>query len=103
MNGMDNESELPINVVNAKRAKDAVRLEPKGEWSSLEVTSSSNVDTRTTGEKASPNSFGYLCRTWKLRNLPLRKGKQAARRAEKIAGIGYGKKRMPRCNGTDTV
>lgn len=48
---MDNLCELPINVVNAKRAKDADRLEPKGEWSSLEVTSSSNVDIAPPAER----------------------------------------------------
>ena len=55
------------------------------------------------GEKARPNPFGYLCGTWKPRNLPLRKGKQVARRTEKIAGIGNGKKRTLCCNDRDTV
>jgi hypothetical protein len=98
---MDNLGELLINAVIARKPKMLSGLNQNGKWSGLEVTSSSNVDIRTTGEKASPNPFGYLCGTWKPRNLPLRKGKQTVRRAEKVAGIGKRKKRMPCCNGKD--
>lgn len=71
LNGMDNLGELLINAVTARKPKMLLGLNQNGKWSGLEVTSSSNVDIRTTGEKASPNPFGYLCGTWKPRNLPV--------------------------------
>ena len=67
------------------------------------MLSSEAVDVTPSYDVASPNPFGYLRGTWKPRNLPLRKGKQAVRQAEKVAGIGKRRKRTPLCNEADTV
>ncbi len=61
---MVNESELPINVVNANKPKMLRGLNQNGKWSSSKVTTSFDVDTNTTGEKAAPHPFRYSCETW---------------------------------------
>ena len=64
MSSMANESELPINVVNANKPKMLRGLNQNGKWSGSEVTTSSDVDISTTGEKAEPNLLWYACGTW---------------------------------------
>ncbi len=64
MSSMANESELPINVVNANKPKMLRGLNQNGKWSGSKVTTSFDVDISTTGEKAAPNPLGYSCGTW---------------------------------------
>ena len=101
LNGMDNLCELLINVVNAKQAKDADRLAPKGEWSGLEVTISSNVDTEPSAKRQVLTHSGIYAERGNPVIFLCEKGKQTVRRAEKVAGIGNGRKRMLCCNGRD--
>jgi hypothetical protein len=92
---------LLINVVNGNKPKMLIRLEPKGKWSGLEVTSSSNVDVAPPAKRQDLTCSGIYAE----RDNPvifLERGKRAARQADRIAGIGSGKKRMPLCNETDT-
>ncbi len=61
---MVNGSELPIKRRKLGQAKDADRLEPKGEWLRVKGSQSLTVDVMSTGGKAEPNLFWYLRGTW---------------------------------------
>ena len=98
---MVNESELLINAVNGNKPKMLTGLNQNGMWSGLEVTNSSNVDVEPPAKRQDLTRSGIYAE----RGNPvifLTKGKRAARQADEIAGIGYGRKQTPLCNEADT-
>ena len=99
---MVNISELLINVVILKQPKMLKRLSPKGKWSSVKICSFLTADAAPPANRQDLTRSGiYVERGNSV--IFLSKGKRAVRQAEEIAEIGNGRKRMPRCNGTDTV
>ncbi len=97
---MVNESELLINAVIGNKPKMLSGLNQNGMWSRLEVTISSNVDVAPPAKRQDLTCSGIYAE----RGNPvifLERGKQAVRRAEKVAGIGKRRKRMLCCNGRD--
>ena len=66
----------------------------------MEATISSNVDVEPSAKRQSLTRSGIYAERGNPVIFPV--GKQAARQADEIAGIGYGKKRMPLCNEADT-
>lgn len=94
LNGMVNESESSLNVVSYNKPKDADRLAPKGEWSGAKVSQSFVVDVEPPAKRRDLTHSGIYAE----RGNPvifLERGKQAVRRTDKVAGIGYGRKRTP--------
>ena len=99
-----------INEQSLKRrqnqsAKEAVRLKPKGKWSSLKISRFFNTDISTIGEKTAPALLGLLKRNVVNPSVCLNslfQAKQSVNNADSQAGMGKHKKRMPFCNEADT-
>ncbi len=65
-----NESELPINVVNANKPKMLRGLNQNGKWSSSKVTTSFDVDVEPPAKRQSLTHSGTHVERGKPDNLP---------------------------------
>lgn len=71
----------------------------KGEWSGAEISLISTVDVAPPAKRQDLTRSGIYAERDNPVTFPL--GKQAARQADRVAGIGYGRKRTLFCNETD--
>jgi hypothetical protein len=93
--------EVALTIVKWNKRKWLIRLNQNGAGGGNSVLPYALVTHMPPGQKQPPNPM-YFCK----RNVetPYRslRGQLAAKSAYGGAGIGYRKKRMPRCNGADT-
>jgi len=89
-----------INVVTSNKPKRMIGLKQKGKRPGIGALSSSIADAAPPAKRRDLTlPFGNHVERGKPVSLPL--GKQIARRADRDAGMGCQKKRMPSCSGLD--
>ena len=84
---MVNESESLINVVNGNKPKMLTGLDQNGKWTSSQVTISIDEDVAPPAKRRHLTYSGIYAERGKPVILPLA-GKQAVRRADRVAGLG---------------
>jgi len=103
LNGMNNISELSLNVVTLNEPNDTDRLKPENGCSEDNPVQSGATRTilLPAERQILTHSLCHLHGTWKTCISPAKAGKPTAREVERGAGKGMQKKRTPSCNGRD--
>src|SRR5712691_2453595 len=97
---MVNRGEPLINVVRTNKPKTLTGLSQNGTWLGVRVPSSLTVDATPPANRR--DLTHSMIRTWNVVSPHVtRKGKRPVRGADWRGGMGGGRKRTPRCNGTD--
>jgi len=96
---MVNPGEALIKAVMFDKPKMLTGLDQKGTWPGAGASTSSAADVAPPAERRDLTRSGIDAEHGKPAALPL--GKRVARRADRVAGRGSGRKRMPACNGPD--